>query len=260
MTIIKMDKLFQHKTVIISGGMGDIGRAMAIEFARHGANVAMCGSRPVSVATEFLKLLKQYPVSCTYSQVDIADAQAVQDWVVETEKTLGVSSLIIANAATVTLAGINEVTPEQWSRELRVNLDGAFYLTQSATSRLLHHKQPGRVVFIGSWAGYTPHVHIPAYCVSKAGMRMLCKCMALELAPHNILVNELAPGFVEAGLSGKVWDENPEMAKEALLKVPIKKLITPEAVAEQVIQLCHPQNEHMTGSTVLMDGGLSLLS
>jgi glucose 1-dehydrogenase len=129
-----MDKIFQHKTVIISGGMGDIGRAMAIEFARHGANVAMCGSRPVSVATEFLKLLKQYPVSCTYSQVDIADAQAVQDWVVETEKTLGVSSLIIANAATVTLAGINEVTPEQWSRELRVNLDGAFYLT-----RVQHH-------------------------------------------------------------------------------------------------------------------------
>jgi glucose 1-dehydrogenase len=212
------------------------------------------------VAAEFLKDLEQYGVDCSYTQVDISDAQATQNWVLQTEKDMGIPSLIIANAATVTLATVSEVTPEQWSRELRVNLDGAFYLTQSASNRLISQKQEGRVVFIGSWAGYTPHAHIPAYCVSKAGMRMLCKCMALELAPHHILVNELAPGYVDAGLSGDVWEKNPEMADEARLKVPIQKLISAQEVAEQVIHLCHPKNLHMTGSTVLMDGGLSLLS
>lgn len=255
-----MDKIFQNQTAIISGGMGDIGRAMAIEFATLGANVAICGSRPETVAEGFLKNLEQYGVACKYTQVDIADAEATYNWVLQTEKDMGTASLIIANAATVTISTLTEVTPQQWSRELRVNLDGAFHLTQSATNRLIHHQQPGRVVFIGSWAGYTPHTHIPAYCVSKAGMRMLCKCMALELAQHNILVNELAPGYVDAGLSGDVWEKNPEMANESRLKVPIQKLITAEEVAQQVIHLCHPQNQHMTGSTVLMDGGLSLLS
>jgi NAD(P)-dependent dehydrogenase (short-subunit alcohol dehydrogenase family) len=255
-----MAKLFQNKTVLISGGLGDIGRVMAIEFAKHGANIALCDSHNAAVAAAFLDEIKPFNISCTYSKVDVAEAAAVKDWVNAVEKDQGIPNIIIANAATVTLAGINEITPEQWNRELRVNLDGAFYLAQSATARLLHHQQPGRVVFIGSWAGYTPHTHIPAYCVSKAGMRMLCKCLALELAPHNILVNELAPGYVEAGLSGNIWKENPGMSEKARLKVPIQKLISAEQVARQVIQLCHPGNEHMTGTTVLMDGGLSLLS
>jgi NAD(P)-dependent dehydrogenase (short-subunit alcohol dehydrogenase family) len=255
-----MEKLFENRTILLSGGMGDIGRAIAIAFAKHGANIALCGSRPAAVASEFLKQIEAMGVSCTYTSVDVADAAAVERWIAEVEQSLGLASIIIANAATVTLGGIHSITPEQWSRELRVNLDGAFYLAQMATARLLHHKQPGRVVFIGSWAGYTPHVHIPAYCVSKAGMRMLCKCMALELAPHDILVNELAPGYVAAGLSGSIWEKNPGAADEAIQKVPIKKVMSAEQVADQVINLCHPDNLHMTGSTILMDGGLSLQS
>jgi NAD(P)-dependent dehydrogenase (short-subunit alcohol dehydrogenase family) len=152
------------------------------------------------------------------------------------------------------------MTASQWSRELRVNLDGAFYLAQAATARLLHHKRHGRVVFIGSWAAHTVHLHIPAYCVAKAGMRMLCKCMALELAPHGITVNEIAPGFVNGGLSRRVWEEHPAMRAAARKKVPVGELIAPEEVAEQVVHLCHPDNHHITGSVLLMDGGLSLVS
>lgn len=255
-----MTKLFVNSTVIISGGLGDIGKAMAIAFAKHGANIALCGSRPCEVATTFLKDMKQYEVLCTYHQVDVTDATAVHIWVSEIEGIMGVPNIIIPNAATVTLAGIHEVTADQWSKELRVNLDGAFHLAQSATARLIHHKLPGRVAFIGSWAGSTPHAHIPAYCVAKAGMRMLCKCMALELASQNILVNELAPGFVAAGLSGEIWERQPGAAETAKQKVPIKRVMSADQVAEQVVFLCHPNNVHMTGTTILMDGGLSLLS
>ena len=255
-----MSKLFENRVVIISGGLGDIGRAVAMEFARHGASIALCGLQPVAAASAVLASIEKLHVSCSYSCVDVADANAVKEWIGQVEKELGVPTIIIANAATVTLARLHELKVEQWTRELEINLNGAFFVTQAATERLLHHKLPGRVVFVGSWAGYTPHAHIPAYCVSKAGMRMLCKCMALELAPHNILVNEIAPGYVDAGLSRQLWEEKPELSTEALQKVPIQKLINPEAVAFQVIQLCHPHNEHMTGSTVLMDGGLSLLS
>jgi glucose 1-dehydrogenase len=101
---MRMDKLFEGKTVMISGGMGDIGRAIATEFARNGANVALCDSRPASVAVEFLKDLAHFKISCTYAQVDVSEAEAVAKWVSDTESQIGMASLIIANAATVTLA------------------------------------------------------------------------------------------------------------------------------------------------------------
>jgi NAD(P)-dependent dehydrogenase (short-subunit alcohol dehydrogenase family) len=254
-----MNELFKNETVIISGGLGDIGRAMALEFAKCGANIALCDISPPKYAKEFLAELKQYKVQSDYSQVDVVDAEAVRNWVLKVENELGIPGIIIANAATVTFSSFIEITSEQWFRELRVNLDGAFHLTQSATARLLFHGRPGRVVLIGSWAAHSVHTHIPAYCVSKAGLRMLCKCMALELAPHNIMVNEIAPGYVDAGLSGRSFEKDPVMKKEAIQKVPIKKLISAREVAHQVVLLCDPLNEHMTGSTVLMDGGLSLL-
>lgn len=255
-----MIELFKNKTVVISGGLGDIGRAMAIEFAKNGANVALCDIHPEAATIDLLTTIKNFGVQCSYNNVDVTDATVVKNWILEVENKLGVASLIIPNAAIVTLAGINEITPEQWLTEMRVNLDGAFHLAQAAIARLLHHKLPGRVLFIGSWAADKPHTHIPAYCVSKAGLRMLCKCLALELAPHDILVNELAPGFVAAGLSRSVWEKNPGEEEKALDKVPVKKVITPQQIAKQVMVLCHPDNEHTTGSTVLMDGGLSLLS
>lgn len=258
--LFNMNEPFRNETVIISGGLGDIGRAIALEFAKKGANIAICDIHTAIYAKEFLSELEKYKIQSRYTQVDVADAEEVKNWVINVESNLGIPSIIIANAATVTFASLNEITPEQWSRELRVNLDGAFHLTQSATERLLHHRHPGRVVFIGSWAAHAVHTNLPAYCVSKAGMRMLCKCMALELAPHNILVNELAPGFVDAGLSSRSFEKNPGMSKKAQKKVPIKKLISATEVAQQVLMMCHPLNEHMTGSTLLMDGGLSLLS
>ena len=255
-----MNNLFENQTVIISGGLGDIGRATILEFAKNGANIALCDIRPTSEAEEFLEVLAQYNVQSDYSQVDVTDAKAVQNWVMHVEDKLGVPGIIIANAATATFAGVIEITPEQWSQEIRVNLDGAFYLTQSATTRLLHYGRPGRVVFIGSWAAHAVHNNIPAYCASKAGLRMLCKCMALELAPHQILVNEIAPGFVDAGLTGSNFKKIHGAREKAEQKVPTHKLISAEEVAQQVVILCHPQNHHMTGSTILMDGGLSLLT
>lgn len=253
-----MDTLFAKSTVLISGGLGDIGRAIALEFARQGAAVALGDISPANQAAAFLHELNQLGIRPHYTQVDVTDAEAVRAWVLDVEKTLGTANIIIANAATVTPKRVHQITPEEWSSELRVNLDGAFFLSQSATARLLAHGLPGRVVFVGSWAAHAVHPHIPAYSVAKAGLRMLCQCLALELAPHQILVNEIAPGYVNAGLSARLWEKEPALIEQARERVPTHKLISAEAVARQVVYLCHPDNEHMTGSTLLMDGGLSL--
>lgn len=254
-----MEKLFQNKVLVISGGLGDIGQAICREFAGQAAAIAIGDLQAQEDAQAFLNELKQeYRVAAHYTRVDVSDAAEVEKWLKEVEVVLGVPSLIISNAATVTQAGIHQVSPEEWSRELRVNLDGAFYLTQKATKRMLEEKLSGHVIFIGSWAAAAVHPNLPAYCVSKAGLRMLCKCMALELAPHQIMVNEIAPGYVQAGLSAEIWAKNPELIQQAAEKVPVGKIMSAATVAQQVAYLCHPSNEHITGSTLLIDGGLSL--
>src|SRR5215217_404645 len=256
-----MNKLFRNKVVMISGGLGDIGKAIAEALARQGAAIALCDIKDYSAAVEFVALLTtQCNVKCRYNKVDVTNNDEIDAWLLEVSSNLGTPSIIIPNAATVTVAGVHELTTQQWAREMEVNLNGAFFLAQKATQLMVAKKQKGSVVFIGSWAGHAVHRNMSAYCVSKAGMRMLCKCMALELAPHHILVNEVAPGYVMAGLSGRMFEKDPELTEQSIEKVPIKKIMTTTAVAREVLHLCDPGNEDITGSTILVDGGLSLLS
>ena len=110
------------------------------------------------------------------------------------------------------------------------------------------------------WPGQVVGDAALTYCVAKAGLRMLSQCMALDLAPQGILVNEVAPGYVDAGLSAQFWKQNPAGREKAAGRVPIGQLIDAGEVATQVAHLCEPDNRHMTGTTLLMDGGLSLVT
>lgn len=247
------------QVAIVSGGLGDIGRAIARELARRGADVALGGLQRVEAAGEFLAELRALGRRARFDTVDVTDAEATVAWVGRVESELGVPSLIVPNAGQVTTASCRELTPAAWSRELRVNLDGAFHLAQSAVLRLIACGRPGRVVFIGSWAGHRVHPHIPAYSVSKAGLRMLTQCMALEFAPHGVLVNEVAPGIVDAGLSGRMMKDDPPLRAALRELTPVNALIEPAEVARAVAFLCEPDNRQMAGSVLVLDGGMSLL-
>jgi NAD(P)-dependent dehydrogenase (short-subunit alcohol dehydrogenase family) len=245
----------QEQVALISGGLGDIGQAIARELASHGAAVAIGDLRPADQAQA---LVDELGPRVHYDHVDVSDDKAVSQWVDAVEKNLGLPTLIIPNAAISTLADLRTVTPAEWRKQFAINLDGAFYVALFAARRLVEKKQPGRIIFIGSWAADHPHRHVPTYCVTKAGLRMLMKQMALEYAAEGILVNEVAPGYVDAGLSGKEFAKDPEVKKRATQRVPIRQLTTPAEVAFAVAHLCDPRNHQMTGSTLLMDGGLSL--
>jgi len=253
-----MTQNLKNQIALISGGLGDIGKAIALELARRGADIALGDIADAEAAAKVLLAIENLGVRVTYHQVDVASPAAIQHWLDDVEKELGIPNLIIPNAAIVKPSSLVEISSDDWNSQLNVNLSGAFYLAQNAAKRLLKNKRAGRIVFVGSWAAHAPHVNMIPYSVSKAGLRMLCKCMALELAPHQILVNEVAPGYVDAGLSGKIFDTNPALRKSATEKVPNRQLIAAEEVAAQVAYLCDPQNKHIVGSTLLMDGGLSL--
>lgn len=252
-----MTELADH-VAIISGGLGDIGRACAVELARRGAHVAVGDCSDGGRAEPLQARIETFRRRFRFDLVDVADPEAVNRWVREVERDLGLPNLVIPNAAIVEMVSLEQLTPAIWQRHLDVNLSGAMHLAHAAARRLLESGRPGRIVLIGSWAAEAPHAHIPAYCVAKAGLRMLCRCMALEYAPHGILVNEVAPGFVEAGLSKQIFDEYPERKTHAIAEVPTGELIQADEVALHVAHLCDPRNRNMTGSTLLCDGGLSL--
>lgn len=257
---MEIDSTLKPGLAAISGGLGDIGRVIAIALARAGSDIAIGDIKSEKEATALSEEIHALGRRCFYAPLDVSNPERVSVWYDEVSHHFGFSpNLIVSNAATVTLKSHLNVSSDEWSREININLNGSFFFTNAGVKRLLKKTQPGRVVFIGSWAAHAPHRELPAYSVAKAGQRMLMKTLALEVASNGILVNEVAPGYVDAGLSADIFKKNPELADKAKATVPIKKLITPDEVAGQVLFLCSAYASQMTGTTLLQDGGLSLL-
>jgi glucose 1-dehydrogenase len=231
-------------TAVISGGLGDIGAAIAVHLARSGVDVAIA-----DLATDPGDL----PGGVGYHRVDVTDADAVEHWLDE----VGTPTVVVPAAATVTTGPLD---PVAWRRELDVDLTGPYLLATAAARRMIAAGTRGSVVFIGSWAAHRPHPAITGYSVAKAGLRMLCQCLALDLAPHGIRVNEVAPGYVDAGLSKQLFDADPPRREAAVAQVPLGELSTADDVAALVTFLAGPAAHHITGATLVADGGLSLLT
>jgi len=245
---------------VISGGLGDIGRACAVELARRGADVAVGDVRKNDQVERLRGEVEGLGRRFRFDASDVTDEERTADWLSGVEEAFGAVTLGICNAAIVEPLDFSRLTAAAWRRHLDVNLTGAFLLANGIARRLVTQKKPGRIVFLGSWAAESVHAHIPAYCVSKAGLRMLCRSMALEYARHDILVNEVAPGIVEAGLSRQLFEEDPGLRDAMVQHVPTGRLLAASEVARLVAWLCDPENSHMTGMTLQADGGISLIS
>ncbi len=250
---------YKNKVVLISGGLGDIGRAMAEAFLAEQAIVCISDRFEQHVAKERWPLLDGAGACLFYDQVDVADGRQVDDWVARIRAEFGAIAVCIANAACVTIKNFSTLSNEEWKNEMAVNLDGAFFLANACAKSFVDMGIRGSIVFLGSWAAHAVHQNLPAYSVSKAGLRMLCQAMALEYAAYGIRVNEIAPGYVNAGLSKVVWSSNAELQEQAKAVVPLGQIIEAEEIAKQVLWICSDNCKHMTGTAVVMDGGLSLI-
>jgi glucose 1-dehydrogenase len=138
---------------------------------------------------------------------------------------------------------------------MNVNLKGAFFLTQFFVKRLIDSKQPGRVINISSVHEDMVFPHFATYAASKGGMRMLMRNLAVELGPHNITVNNVAPGAIATPINTKLLNDKTEL--DALLRnIPLGRMGTPEDVAGLVAFLASDEAAYVTGSTYVVDGGL----
>ena len=166
----------------------------------------------------------------------------------------------VCNAGIVESAPFLEVTQETWRRHVDVNLTGVFNTAQSAARAMVAGGVAGRIVLTGSWVGEVPWLDIAPYSVTKAGVRMLGKAIAKELAPHGILVNVMAPGIARAGMAKRQWDTEPAYRARASKAIPLGDAQSPESVAEAMLWLCGPASSYMTGAVLLVDGGASLFA
>ena len=238
------------QVAIVTGGRGDLGRAFAAAFAERGAVVAVADRAPIEA--------DDLASGIHHAELDVTDAAAVAAWLDRIEAQLGTPSIVVPAAAIATAVPLLEFTPEQWRAELDADLTAPFLVAQDAARRMIRAGVPGRIAFIGSWAAHAPHPHVAAYSVAKAGLRMLTRVLAAELGPHGILVNELAIGVVDAGVSRLTFQTHPELRAASERQAPLRRLVSVDDLVREVLSLVDPSRTSMTGATITIDAGMSL--
>ena len=246
------------QSVLITGACGDIGRSLALAFARPGAALALCDLAPQEAGSRLVAEVTAQGARALYRQVDVTREPAMAAFVAEAVAAHGRIDVCVGNAGIVERGALVELSVEAWRRTLEVNLTGVFITAQAAARAMIQAGTQGHIVMISSWVQDTPREGIGAYCASKGGLRMLAKCLALELGPKGIRVNSVAPGWVDAGLTSHNLRMNPERRADIERQIPLGRLASADEIARTVRLLCSPEAAYLTGTTLLVDGGSSL--
>lgn len=246
------------KVVLVTGAGTGIGSAICLAAARAGADVAVCyqSSRKGAVA------VRQKVVACGRNAValkaDIGNPRQASALVARTISELGKINVVVNNAATVLRATFLDFAVEDWDRTFAVNLRGAFLLTQAAARSMVDKGTGGRIVNISSIGGLLAHDSLCAYDAAKAGMNMLTRCAALELGPHGITVNTIAPGAIEVDRNKQEFEGNA--ATQYWKKtIPVGHWGRTEDIARAVVFLASPDAGFINGQTLVVDGGQSIM-
>jgi NAD(P)-dependent dehydrogenase (short-subunit alcohol dehydrogenase family) len=245
--------MFTGQVALVTGAAGDLGNEMALHLAREGAAVEMWDIKPESEAQDRINRVRAEG-QVRYQQVDVRDRASVDAAI----NGLQQLDFVCSNAGIVESSPFLDVSQENWQKHLDINLTGCFHVCQSAARKMVAAGTQGRLILTSSWVGSTPWPEIAPYTVSKAGVDMLTRSMARELARYGIRVNAVAPGIVKAGLAGRQLVEEPQYAARVSKVIPLGEPGSPVEIAQAVVYLCSPQTAYMTGTILLLDGGCSL--
>ena len=249
---------FAGRRVLVTGGSRGIGRATALAFACEGAAVAFNYSREedATEAEATLAALEAAGARAHGARADVADAEAVARLFAEVRDALGGPPDVLVNNAAVSHDGLLMMLPESaWERVLAVDLKGAYLCCRGALRGMIAGRW-GRIVNIVSPAAFFGKEGASPYAAAKAGLVALTKSLAREVARHGITVNAVSPGFVDTRLVGDLGETaRQDMARQ----IPLGRLGAPEEIAAAILFLASPAASYMTGTTVHVDGGLTML-
>jgi NAD(P)-dependent dehydrogenase (short-subunit alcohol dehydrogenase family) len=243
----------QGKVTIITGGAQGIGQACARRFAREGAHVVLADvddTRGQQLAQE---------LGALYVHCDVGDSEQVNAMVARTVVRHGRIDVLVNNAGIFKAAPFLEVTEEDFDAVIRVNLKGAFLVAQ-AVARQMATAKSGCVINMSSVNAVMAIPSIASYNMSKGGINQLTRVMALSLADYGIRVNAVAPGTIATELAAKAVLTSEEAKARILSRTPLRRLGTPEEIADVVAYLASDAASYLTGEIITADGGRSALN
>ncbi|HEY4329781.1 MAG TPA: glucose 1-dehydrogenase [Phycisphaerae bacterium] len=246
----------KDKVAIITGANSGIGKGIAERFAAEGAHVAVNCLPGAQREAEAWSQVKAYPVESIVVPGDVSKRADVEKMVQDTVAKFGRLDIAVSNAGIEVKKAFVDVTDDEYNKVINVNQYGAFLLSQIAARQMIAQKGPGKLVFISSVHEDIPFPGFTPYCISKGGVRMLMRNIAMELAPYKINVNNIAPGAIATPINQSVLD-NPQALKDALTEIPWGRFGTPAEVAAVAVFLASDDSEYVTGSTYYVDGGLT---
>jgi glucose 1-dehydrogenase len=243
------------KVAIVTGSGSGIGQAIAIRLASEGASVVVDYLHHSDGADETKAKGEAAGGKVVIVKADVSKTSDTQNLVDQAWQQLGGCDILVNNAGIEKGTPFWEVTEEDYDAVLNVNLRGAFFLTQAFVRRLRDAKRPGRIVNISSVHEDMVFPHFSTYCISKGGMRMLMRNLAVELGPLGITVNNIAPGAISTPINAKMMADKQQL--DALLaNIPLGRMGTADEVAGLALFLASDDAAYVTGSTYFIDGGL----
>lgn len=246
---------FTGKTALVTGSGRGIGRAIAIRLAQEGANIIINDLKDDDNAAESVKEVLAFGVKCVFIAADVSNVASVTALMASAVAQMGQVDVLVNNAGIEIRAPFWEATEQQYDTVMGVNLKGTFFLSQAFTKHLQATNRPGAIVNTSSVHEELPFPNFASYCVSKGGMKMLMRNLAVELGPLNIRVNNVAPGAIKTPINANLLSK-PELISKLENNISLQRLGDPEDVAAVVAFLASDDAKYVTGSTYTVDGGL----
>jgi glucose 1-dehydrogenase len=254
----------QGQKALVTGASSGIGRGVALALARAGADVVVNWASGEQQANEVVAEIERCGVRGLAARADVSDEDQVRAMFERAVGEFGTLHIVVNNAGLQRDAALTEMSLQDWSRVIAVNLTGQFLCSREAV-REFRRRGPdeavsralGKIICMSSvhdtipWAG---HVN---YAASKGGVDMLMKSLAQEVAPERIRVNAVAPGAIRTPINRSAWS-TPEAYSALMRLVPYKRIGEPEDIARAVAWLASDESDYMTGSTLYVDGGMTL--
>lgn len=245
----------QNKVAIVTGAATGIGQAIAIRFAQEGASVVVDYVGGPDTPKSTVEAINKAGGKVAAVAADVSKPDQVQHLIDTAVSTFGRLDIVVNNAGIEKKFAFVDYPIEVVEKILAVNLVGPFLVSQAGARQMIQQGQGGRIVNISSIHEDLPMPTNAAYCASKGGLRMLTRTIAVELAPHNITVNNIGPGAVFTPIDADI-EAKPELEKALMAEIPLNRWGKPEEIAGLATYLASDEAGYVTGSTYFIDGGM----
>ncbi len=240
------------KVALVTGAARGIGHACAMALAHAGADIAL-GLRDINTGSELVEEIENLGRKVLPLQMDVLNLDEINSAVTETVNHFGHLDILVNNVGVAPESPAESVTEENFDYTLNANLKGTFFVTQ-AIAKVMIDQKSGRIINISSQAGFIALQDESIYCMTKAAINHLTKCLAVEWAKHNINVNAVAPTFIRTpGTQPYLADK--KNLESVLSKIPLGRIGEPHEVTGAVVFLASPAASLITGEVMLIDGG-----